>query len=67
MSESTPFPQELSQVPEGERIHEAFGWAPAAWELVLFTSSLLLAFQPARLGTGERIGLVSALLGGLLL
>jgi len=67
LTDLSPFPQDLAQLPDGERIQEAFGWAPAAWGLVLFTFSLLLAFQPARLGTGERIGLGSALLGSLIL
>ena len=67
LTDLSPFPQDLAQLPDGERIQEAFGWAPAAWGLVLFTFSLLLAFQPARLGTGERIGLGSALLGSLVL
>ncbi len=67
MNDSTSFPQDLAQVPEAERIQEAFGWAPVAWALVLFTLTILAVFQPARLSTGERIGLCSALLGGLLL
>jgi len=67
MNDSTSFPQDLAQVPEAERIQETFGWAPAAWALVLFTFTILLAFQPAKLSTGERISLFSALLSGLLL
>jgi hypothetical protein len=67
MSDSAPFPADLTQVPGGERIPEAFGWAPAGWGLVLLTFAALTALQPAKLGTGEAVGLGVALLGAALL
>lgn len=67
MSDPAPFPAELAQVPEGERILEAFGWAPAGWALACFTLVQLGALQPARLEKGEILGLALVFLGGLAL
>lgn len=67
VTDPTPFPSNLAQVPEGERIPEAFGWAPAAWALACATFAQLAAFQPAKLDTGGSLALGGAVLGALLL
>ncbi|WP_243382260.1 hypothetical protein [Geothrix alkalitolerans] len=67
MADPTPFPSDLAQVPEGERIPEAFGWAPAAWALACATFAQLTAFQPAKLDGGGALALGGAILGAVLL
>lgn len=59
---SQPFPQDLAAVPEGERIVEAFGWAPSSWAGGFLLLAGLTLFQPARLGPTE-ICLIGASVG----
>jgi len=54
------FPSDLAAVPEGDRIQEQFGWAPASWALACLCLAWLTLFQPAKLG-GPEITLVAGL------
>ena len=60
--QSADLPAELAAVPEGERIQEAYGWAPTAWGLSCLCLAWLTLFQPAKLGSSEAGILAGALL-----
>ncbi len=64
MNEPSPFPQAITEVSEGERILEAFGWAPSAWALFFFAFVILVIFQRAELGTGGNVAVSLSFIGG---
>jgi hypothetical protein len=61
------FPSELTQMPEGLSVRQAFGWAPANWAIGLMVFSSLVFTQPAAPTQGEYIGAAAAFVLGLLL
>ncbi|HEY3401329.1 MAG TPA: hypothetical protein VGK03_11930 [Geothrix sp.] len=64
---SQSFPQDLAAVPEGERIPEAFGWAPSSWALGSAILATMVLFQPAKLERSEILLAAAALLLALFL
>jgi hypothetical protein len=61
------FPQDLAAVPEGERIVEAFGWAPLCWAGLLLLVPLVLLSPPGQRGAADAALAAGALALALLL
>jgi hypothetical protein len=60
--QSGDHPVELAGVPEGERIPEEYGWAPASWGVGCLCWVWLALFQPARLASVEMAVMAGCLL-----
>lgn len=55
-----PLPQDLAGVPEGERIQEAFGWAPSGWAGLFLLLAGLVLMQPAKQTVADTLVMVTS-------